>query len=64
MLIELAERKLGEGVTIRISSEGWIAEQRTATNRTRVTAMTRDTLEWALKQMPDREKPCPQPQDV
>lgn len=53
MLMDLAERKLGPGATIRITREGWIAEQVTDGKRTRVTGKSRDVLEWFLNQMPD-----------
>lgn len=49
VLMDLAERKLGEGVKIRITREGWIAER----GGTRVTGKTRRILEWFLREMPD-----------
>ena len=56
MLMDLAERKLGPGATIRITREGWIAERIAKGNRTRVTGKTRDILEWFLREMPDVEQ--------
>ena len=58
MLIELAERKLGEGATIRITHDGWAAERTIKTEytveRTQVICDTRWALECRLRQMPDR----------
>lgn len=51
---ELAARKLGEGATVRSTSEGWVAERYAHGNRTRVTGKTLDVLGWFLTQMPER----------
>ena len=46
-LKSLAERKLGQGATVRVTRQGWVAER----GRARVTAKTRDTLIWFLERM-------------
>jgi len=55
-LMELAERKLGTGAVIRITLSGWIAENTIDGKRTRVTAKTRNMLEWSLNGMPDLKR--------
>lgn len=62
-LVELAERKLGKGATVRTTREGWLAERvhdiassstcaRIAATRT-VVAKTRNAFVLFLEQMPD-----------
>lgn len=55
-LVELAERKLGNGATVRESYGEWIAERLSSFGRTKVTGGSRDILVWFLEQMPDVPK--------
>jgi hypothetical protein len=52
-LVELAERKLGKGATVRESHGEWIAERSDRSGRTKATGGSRDILVWFLEQMPD-----------
>lgn len=56
MLMDLAERKLGQGATIRITRDGWVAERTEDGKRTRVSGKSRDILEWFLREMPDARR--------
>lgn len=55
-LVELAERKLGKGTTVRAVHGEWIAQQLSTSGRTKVTGGSRDILVWFLEQMPDLPK--------
>lgn len=56
MLMDLAERKLGEGATIRITRDGWVAERIANGKRMRVMGQSRAILEWFLREMPDAQR--------
>lgn len=53
-LTRLAEQKLGKGATVRCGDGEWVAERIADGHRSRITGGSIDTLEWFLKQLPDK----------
>jgi hypothetical protein len=53
-LVQLAERKIGEGATVKLTSDGWIAFS--ASGGKRAIGKTREALARMLERMADAKR--------